>query len=99
MCRLERVCFLLFSALIWILTYLIIGKTLNVGRFYFSINSINSIMVFVSTKLLIIFYTELRFILAKMNTRMIIILKLMQGKVLVSIFFVMGTFMQNLYSC
>lgn len=37
--------------------------------------------------------------LAKMNTTIIIILKLMQGKVLVSFytFFVMGTFIQNLY--
>lgn len=36
MCRLERDCFLLFSALISILTYLVIGKMLNVGRFCFS---------------------------------------------------------------
>lgn len=37
--------------------------------------------------------------LAKMNTTIIIILKLMQGKVLVSFytFFVMGKFIQNLY--
>lgn len=36
--------------------------------------------------------------LAKMNTTIIIILKLMQGKVLVFYtFFVMGTFIQNLY--